>query len=61
MIAFVKLLISIAWFLITIGVLFNIWKKSSLETAPKILWTLGILFFPFLGPVAWILFGDRTA
>lgn len=60
MIAFVKFLISLLWLLITLGVLFNIWKKSGLETIPKVFWTLGILFFPFLGPVAWIIWGDRT-
>lgn len=60
MITVMKFLISIVWLLLTIGVLYNIWQKSRLDTLPKVLWTLGIFVFPFLGPVAWIFFGDRT-
>ncbi|GAB4421662.1 MAG: hypothetical protein OHK0039_36750 [Bacteroidia bacterium] len=60
MIALVKFLVSVFWLLLTIGVLYNIWRKSQQETLTKVLWTIGILIFPFLGPVAWIIFGERT-
>lgn len=54
-------LISLVWFLITIGVAYNILVKSNQTGSYKLLWVLGILLFPFLGPLAWILFGERTA
>lgn len=53
-------IIGVLWFLLTIGVLYNIWKKGQQDTLQKLLWTIGILAFPFLGPLAWIIFGERT-
>lgn len=61
MIGLVKFLVGAVWLLITIGALFNIWKSDARATGNKVLWTVGILFFPFLGPLAWILFGERKA
>ncbi len=60
MFGLIGFIISAVWLIITLGVLYNIWVESSLENTPKVLWTLGILIAPFLGPLAWILFGERT-
>ncbi len=61
MIGLLKFVIWAAWLLVTIGVLVNIWQRSQQSTLNKVLWTVGILLFPFLGPLAWILFGERTS
>ena len=45
-----------AFFLIA---LVGVWKHEGLETSKKILWTLGILFLPFLGPLLWFLVGNK--
>ena len=60
MIGLLKFVIWAAWLLVTIGVLINIWQRSQQPVLGKVLWTVGILLFPFLGPLAWILFGERT-
>jgi hypothetical protein len=60
MIGLLKFVLWAAWLLVTIGVLINIWQRSQQSSLSKVLWTLGILLFPFLGPLAWILFGERT-
>ena len=57
----IKGLFSILWLVITIGALYNIWKGDSQTSMHKVLWTVGILVFPFLGPLAWILFGERAS
>lgn len=54
-------LIGLVWFLITLGVAYNIVVKSNQSGTFKLLWIVGILLFPFLGPLAWILFGERTS
>ncbi|WP_409286209.1 PLDc N-terminal domain-containing protein [Pontibacter sp. G13] len=54
-----KFIIGVVWFLITIGALIYVWRSPQ-STSAKILWTLGIFFFPVLGPICWILFGDRS-
>lgn len=61
MFTFLKAILSIFWLLLTIGVLVSLWRNRSLSSASKILWTLGVLFFPILGPVLFILFGERSA
>lgn len=48
------------WLIITLGVLYNLWVESTLTTDKKLFWTIGMLIFPFFGPLAWILFGERT-
>jgi hypothetical protein len=50
-------LISIVWFLITIGVLVNVWQRKTMETITKLLWTFAVLVMPLLGPVLYMLFG----
>ena len=52
-------LIGIVWFLLTLGMLFNLWKESKKPTLNKILWTGGILFAPVLGPILYMLFGMK--
>lgn len=61
MFTLIKFVISILWFVLTIGVLVNIWRESNKETVSKLLWTVGVLAFPVLGPVIWILFGTNTS
>ena len=39
--------------------LWHCWSRS-LAIGPKVLWTITILFFPFLGPILYALLG-RTA
>ncbi len=48
-------LVSIFWFLLTLGMLVQLWKDDGRESSNKILWTLGIVFFPILGPVVFML------
>jgi hypothetical protein len=33
---------------------------SNIDNGPKALWVAGILFFPFLGVLAWFFFGPET-
>jgi len=51
--------IKILWFLITIGVLVNIWQRNNLETLSKLLWSAGVFFMPFIGPIVYMLFGGH--
>ncbi|MEO0897882.1 MAG: PLDc N-terminal domain-containing protein [Bacteroidota bacterium] len=60
MFSFIGGIIGFIWLIITLGVLYNIWVESKLETSSKLLWTIGIFILPFLGPLGWILFGERT-
>ncbi|MEZ4827823.1 MAG: PLDc N-terminal domain-containing protein [Bacteroidia bacterium] len=60
MFTLIKFAISVLWFVLTIGVLVNIWRESNKETISKLLWTVGVLVFPVLGPVFWILFGANS-
>ncbi|MCB0837183.1 MAG: PLDc N-terminal domain-containing protein [Bacteroidetes bacterium] len=60
MFGIIKFAISILWFVLTIGVLVNIWKEGKQETIGKLLWTVGVLAFPVLGPIIWILYGTRS-
>lgn len=60
MFTLIKFVISVLWFVLTIGVLVNIWRESNKETIAKLLWTVGVLVFPVLGPVIWILFGANA-
>ncbi|MDX2250005.1 MAG: PLDc N-terminal domain-containing protein [Bacteroidia bacterium] len=60
MFTLIKFAISVLWFVLTIGVLVNIWRESNKETIAKLLWTVGVLAFPVLGPVIWILFGSNN-
>ncbi|MDX2284499.1 MAG: PLDc N-terminal domain-containing protein [Bacteroidia bacterium] len=55
----IKLIVGVLWFLVTIGALFNIWQESRMETLPKLAWTAAILFFPILGPVAYMLYSKK--
>lgn len=61
MFSLLKILISLFWLLLTIGVLVSLWRNSKTKTSAKVLWTIGVLIFPILGPVMFILFGDRPA
>lgn len=60
MISLFKFILSIVWLFLTIGVLINLWRDKAGSSGSKILWTLGILLFPILGPVLFLLFGART-
>ena len=60
MFGIIKFAISILWFVLTIGVLVNIWKEGKQETIGKLLWTVGVLAFPVLWPIIWILYGTRS-
>ncbi len=60
MFVIIKFAISILWFVLTIGVLVNVWKEGKQETLGKLLWTVGVLAFPVLGPVIWLLYGSRS-
>ena len=51
----IKFILSAVWFLITIGVIVNIWQQNGFDTLKKLLWTAGVLFFPLLGPIVYIL------
>jgi len=61
MFTLLKFLLSVFWLLLTIGVLVNLWRSEDRSSSYKLIWTLGILIFPFLGPLAFILFGDRIS
>ncbi|MEL6624356.1 MAG: PLDc N-terminal domain-containing protein [Bacteroidota bacterium] len=50
-------ILTIVWFLLTIGVLFNIWKESKKTTFSKVAWTGFILFAPIFGSIMYMLFG----
>jgi hypothetical protein len=50
----VKSILGILWFLLTLGVLVTVWKDDRRETLNKLLWTGGILFFPVLGPIVYM-------
>ncbi len=60
MFALIKFVLAAVWFLLTIGVLVNVWRNPATSMGHKLLWTAGVLFFPVLGPVAFILFGERN-
>ncbi|MEZ4772615.1 MAG: PLDc N-terminal domain-containing protein [Bacteroidia bacterium] len=60
MFTLIKFAVSVLWFVLTIGVLVNIWRESNKETIAKLLWTVGVLVFPVLGPVIWILVGANS-
>lgn len=50
----VKSILGILWFLLTLGVLVTVWRDDRRETLNKLLWTAGVLFFPVLGPVVYM-------
>lgn len=56
----IKFVLSVFWFVLTLGVLVRIWRNHSDSGVNKVLWTLGILLFPFLGPVVWLFYGKRN-
>jgi hypothetical protein len=60
MIGLLKIILSAVWLFLTIGVLVNLWRDGRSSNLNKVLWTLGILCFPILGPVGFLLFGART-
>lgn len=44
-----------------IAALIDILRIQHLTNSAKIAWVLATLIFPFFGPVAWFLFGRRSA
>ena len=60
MFSLLKILLSAFWLLLTVGVLISLWRNPQTSSSNKLLWTVGVLIFPILGPVMFILFGDRT-
>ena len=54
-----KTLISVAWLLFTIAVLVTVWRDKTATTGSKVLWTLAVLFFPIVGPIAYLFFGKK--
>lgn len=50
----VKSILGILWFLLTLGVLVTVWRDDRRETLNKLLWTTGVLFFPVLGPIVYM-------
>lgn len=45
--------------LLTLAALYAVFKiiDSRADTVTKVLWTVGVLIFPFVGVVAWYFFG----
>ena len=35
--------------------------NSGASTGAKVIWTLAVVFLPFLGFIAWLIFGPRSA
>jgi Phospholipase_D-nuclease N-terminal len=56
----IKFALGAVWFLLTVGVLFRVWRADSYTGTSKVLWTLGVFMAPILGPVVWLLFGKRN-
>ncbi|MEM6764850.1 MAG: PLD nuclease N-terminal domain-containing protein [Bacteroidota bacterium] len=52
-------LITVAWLLFTIAVLVTIWRDKTTTGGTKALWTLAVLVFPILGPIAYLFFGKK--
>ncbi len=42
-------------------VLSQIWQSHTQSQSSKILWTLGVVFFPFLGSLLWLFIGRNSA
>ena len=51
--------IKIALALFFLVALVGVWRHEGIDTTKKVLWTLGILFLPFLGPLLWFLVGNK--
>ncbi|WP_225668814.1 PLD nuclease N-terminal domain-containing protein [Arthrobacter sp. AET 35A] len=47
--------------MLLIAALIDIHRSQSLTSSTKIVWVLAALGFPFLGSVAWFLFGRSSA
>lgn len=61
MLSLLKVLLSAVWLFLTFGVLINLWRDQGSSNLHKVWWSLGILLFPILGPVLFLLFGTRNA
>ena len=53
--------IFLAWFLLTIRVLWNIFKSTTLGGMAKALWVAGVLIFPFMGVFAYLAYSGDLA
>ncbi|MBG6192455.1 phosphotransferase system glucose/maltose/N-acetylglucosamine-specific IIC component [Arthrobacter sp. CAN_A212] len=53
--------IAILALMLFVAALIDILRSQHLATSTKAVWVLATLVFPFLGPVAWFLFGRRDA
>ncbi|MEO0470169.1 MAG: PLDc N-terminal domain-containing protein [Bacteroidota bacterium] len=51
----INFILSAIWFLITVGVIVNIWQQTGFDTLKKLLWTAGVVMFPFLGSIIYML------
>ena len=52
-------LLKLVWFVITILVMVKIWSDKAVDTPVKLLWTLVILFLPYLGIILWFWIGRK--
>lgn len=55
-----EFLIGLVTLALDIWALSNIWP-ASISTGRKILWTIGIVLFPFIGFIIWLFFGPKRA
>ncbi|MDQ2094965.1 PLD nuclease N-terminal domain-containing protein [Rhodalgimonas zhirmunskyi] len=47
-------------FILDVYAIINI-VNSGASTGSKVIWTLAVVFLPFLGFIAWLIFGPRSA
>jgi hypothetical protein len=51
--------IGLVWLILTIYVVFKVLTSNATGTT-KLLWLIAIFFLPILGPVLWLLLGNKT-
>lgn len=49
---------SVAWLVVLFLVLRNIWDGARSQSG-KVLWSLGVFFFPIVGVLCWWMFGGN--
>ncbi|RMG29289.1 MAG: hypothetical protein D6730_04135 [Bacteroidetes bacterium] len=55
--AILKIAFSLLVIFLAIVSLLSIWKNQNKAPVVKIAWTLGVLLFPLVGSLAWLLIG----
>lgn len=51
-------LLGLIWLIVVIWAVINV-AQSPIETLPKVVWILLLLFLPLLGLILWLLLGPR--